>query len=478
MNTHHRAWRIGSLMLRAFITHVGAIRSKATDLAALITLLTVASLPSTASAANPVLPGYNADPAMYYFAGKYWIYPTAQEVNSYSQFHAFSSPDMVNWTDEGVVLNSQNVPWTGTKDCWAPAVAFRNNTYYFYFSVDGSGSDSKIGVATGPTPKGPFTDALGQALIYTTVSPHSCEAIDPSVFIDDDGQAYLAYGGMWGWKPGIVKLNADMISLNGTSTIFMSGFTGYTEGPCLTKRNGIYYLSYSSGQWFDGTYNVRYSTASSPMGPWTYKGQIMVSDATRKGPGGHTFMQVPNSNHWRICYHYWDAAMSARHTAIDYLGYNSDGTIRQIIMTGGNGLGDNRTFRIRNRHSGHVLGALTGNANSTPLTQDPWAGGTNQDWVARSAGSGQYCFTGVASSRAVDVPGWTTADTQLKLWDYNASAAQKFTVAATSDGFCRLTNVNSGKVMEVLNQSTASGAAVYQSTWWGGNNQQWMLLQK
>ncbi len=204
----------------------------------------------------------------------------------------------------------------------------------------------------------------------------------------------------------------------------------------------------------------------------------MVSDATRKGPGGHTFMQVPNSSHWRICYHYWDAGMSARHTAIDYLGYNSDGTIRQIIMTGGNGLGDNRTFRLRNRHSGHVLGALTGNANSTPLTQDPWAGGTNQDWVARSAGSGQYCFTGVASSRAVDVPGWTTADTQLKLWDYNASAAQKFTVAATSDGFCRLTNVNSGKVMEVLNQSTASGAAVYQSTWWGGNNQQWMLLQK
>lgn len=192
MNILHRAWRIGSLMLRAFVTCEFVIKPKAIALAALTTL-TVALLPSPALAANPVLPGYNADPSMYYFAGKYWIYPTAQEVNSYSQFHAFSSPDMITWTDEGVVLNSQNVSWTGTMDCWAPAVAFRNNTYYFYFSVDGSGSDSKIGVATGPTSKGPFTDALGQALVYTSISPHSCEAIDPSVFIDDDGQS--------GWAP-------------------------------------------------------------------------------------------------------------------------------------------------------------------------------------------------------------------------------------------------------------------------------------
>lgn len=321
---------------RLFGDLLDSATATAAALAALVIPLTAVWLPAPAQAANPVLPGYQADPTMNYFAGKYWIYTTAHEVNSYSSFHAYSSADMVNWVDEGEVLNSQNVSWAGTKDCWAPAVAFRNNKYYFYFSVDGSGSDSKIGVAVGTSPKGPFTDALGQALVYTkTTTPGTCEAIDPSVFIDDDGQAYLAYGGMWGWKPGIVKLNPDMISLNGSPVIFMSGFTSYTEGPCLTKRNGIYYLSYSSGKWYDGTYNVRYSTASSPLGPWTYRGQIMVSDTRRKGPGGHSFFQVPNTDTWKIVYHYWDPLMSARHTSIDSFGYNADGTIQPITMTGG-----------------------------------------------------------------------------------------------------------------------------------------------
>lgn len=142
------------------------------------------------------------------------------------------------------------------------------------------------------------------------------------------------------------------------------------------------------------------------------------------------------------------------------------------------GLADNRTFRIQARHSGKCLDAYYAlTANGTQLATSTYNGGANVKWVAHNRGGNQYCFTGVQSGRAVDVPGWATADIQLHLWDYFANGAQTFTCTGTDNGYHQVTNVNSGKVWDVYYAGTGEGTPVYQSTWWGGWNQQWSFLQ-
>lgn len=309
-------------------------------LMAFATLLTVMLLPSSALAiaTNPILPGYHADPYAQYFAGKYWIYPTSELSGSQpgSKFRAFSSVDLNTWVDEGQILDlGPNVSWADTNG-WAPSVAFRNNQYYFYFSAGGvgGGQNSKIGVAVGSSPKGPFTD-IGAPLVASKTTSPTIEAIDPHVFVDTDGQAYMYYGGSWGTSLAIQKLNSNMRTLNGAVSIVTPA--NFTEGAFMSKRNGVYYMSYSNGAWNNDTYNVRYATSTSPMGPWTYRGQILSSDATHKGPGHHSFLQVPNTDTWYIVYHYWDTAFSARHVAMDSLKFNADGTIQPVVMTGAGG---------------------------------------------------------------------------------------------------------------------------------------------
>jgi predicted alpha-1,6-mannanase (GH76 family) len=168
--------------------------------------------------------------------------------------------------------------------------------------------------------------------------------------------------------------------------------------------------------------------------------------------------KTPNSNN----FYSWDTIS----TAVALQVVPADG-VETMLYSGG-------TYGLMARHSGKYLdayGALT--ANGTQLAQSTWNGGNNQKWEAQNLGGNQFAFKGVQSGRAVDVPGWATADIQLALWDYNGSAAQSWTVTATDSGYFKLANVNSGKVMDVYMQSTADGVGVYQSTWWAGGNQQW-----
>ena len=150
--------------------------------------------------------------------------------------------------------------------------------------------------------------------------------------IDSDGKAYLYYGGSAGANLGIQQLNTNtMTSFSAPLNVITP--PGFTEAAFMSKRNGIYYISYSNGNWQNNTYNVRYATAPSPLGPWTYKGQILAPDSLHKGPGSHAFLQVPDTDIWYICYHYWDSVYSTRHVALDSIYYNPDGTIKPIAMT-------------------------------------------------------------------------------------------------------------------------------------------------
>lgn len=334
-------------------------------------LLTVALLPSSAFAltnSNPILPGYHADPYVNFFAGRYWIYPTAEREGTQpgGKFHAFSSTDLNTWIDEGTILDlGPDVSWADTNG-WAPSVVYRNNLYYFYYSAGGvgGGQNSHIGVAVGSTPKGPFVD-IGAPLVASKTTSPTIEAIDPHVFIDTDGQAYLYYGGSWGTSMGIQRLNSNMTSLSGSLSIVTPSY--FTEGAFMSKRNGMYTISYSNGTWYNDTYNVRYATASSPLGPWTYRGQILSSDANHKGPGHHSLLQVPNTDTWYIVYHYWDTAFSARHVAIDVLSYNADGTIRPVSMTGGGTINRWLSSNIAGNYVRHMNGRGRIDPNVTPL---------------------------------------------------------------------------------------------------------------
>ncbi|GCE31718.1 hypothetical protein KDA_72020 [Dictyobacter alpinus] len=277
---------------------------------------------SAASSGNPILPGNQADPSVRIFEGKYWIYPSGFDNN---RFHAWSSTDLSNWTDEGVVLDvGPQVSWADTR-AWAPDMIYRNGKYYFYFAAD-----VQVGVAVCDSPKGPCTDS-GAPLVAAGLG--GAESIDPTVFVDDDGQAYLYSGGSaGGGRMSIFKLNADMVSVNGNQIIQTP--TNFTEGTWLSKRNGTYYLSYSNGCYCNDTYNVQYSTGSSPLGPWSYQGTILASNDVYKGPGHHAFLQYPGTDDWYIVYHrYENNDFSQRKVAIDRVNFNAQGQIQPIVMT-------------------------------------------------------------------------------------------------------------------------------------------------
>jgi hypothetical protein len=285
--------------------------------------LPYASPVSAATVGNPVLAGYQADPSVEVFDGKYYIYPTSPDNR---RFHVWSSTDFSNWTDEGVLLDiGPQVSWDQDTYPWAPDMVARNGKYYFYFSAN-----LQIGVAVCDSPAGPCTDK-GAPLVGGWIG--GVESIDPMVFIDDDGQAYLYYGGSAGnGKMGVYKLNPDMTSLDGGQIIHYP--INFTEGAFLHKRHGTYYLSYSNGRWYDSSYNVQYSTSNSPLGPWTYRGQILSSNSEDTGPGHHSFLQYSGTDDWYVVYHrHENSGGDNRRVAIDRMYFDGGGSIQPIMMT-------------------------------------------------------------------------------------------------------------------------------------------------
>lgn len=299
-------------------------------------ILFLASLPLVAMAANPVMTG--ADPHAAVIDRKMWIYPT--EPRGGGLFAAYSSLDLRTWQRSEPVLRLSEVPWVKEDGAphhyaWAPAIAERDKKFYFYYSVGPQNpTPSRIGVAVGDNPAGPFKDS-GKPLV---VGGNGFEAIDPMVFIDPKTNTpYLYAGGSSGAKLRVWELNPDMVSIK--SEIAVEQPENFTEGAFMHFRNGVYYLSYSHGRWNDSSYSVHYATAPSPTGPWTYRGPILKSDAKHQGPGHHSFVQDPRTNAWLIVYHRWESTTpnppykGGRKVAIERISYNFDNTIAPIKMT-------------------------------------------------------------------------------------------------------------------------------------------------
>jgi beta-xylosidase len=289
-------------------------------------------------AANPVMPG--ADPHALVVGDVVWIYPTWSPGRG-ERFFAFSSTDLANWQRHGPVLDFDDVAWIGddgqeVHHAWAPAVLSHEGKYHFYYSVGPQNpTPSRIGVAVGTTPDGPFHDS-GKPLL---TGGNGFEAIDPMAFADPrSGKTYLYAGGSAGATLRVFELNADLVSI--AREVPVENPPQFTEGAFMHCHDGRYYLSYSHGRWQHSSYSVHYATADSPTGPWTYRGAILTSDATRKGPGHHSFIRRPLTGEWLIVYHRWENQTGdgpyrgSRQICIDAMEYDPDGLIRPIVMTG------------------------------------------------------------------------------------------------------------------------------------------------
>lgn len=295
---------------------------------------------TSASATNPVFPGWYADPEAAIFQHQYWIYPTTSvRYAEQTRFDAFSSTDLVHWTRHDGVLRMADVPWA-KKAMWAPAMAEKDGRYYFFFAANDIQNDKEsggIGVAVADQPQGPFKDLLGHPLV--NAFHNGAQPIDPFVFHDDDGRWYLIYGG---WKhANIVALKPDFTGVQPTAdgTVWheITPSPEYVEGPMMFKRNGKYYFMWSEGGWTGPDYSVAYAIGDSPMGPFHRIGKILQQDPTiGTGAGHHSLFHVARDDSWYIVYHrhpLGDTDGNHREICIDRLTFDADGKIHPVKLT-------------------------------------------------------------------------------------------------------------------------------------------------
>lgn len=300
---------------------------------------------------NPVLEGFYADPEVLYSkkTNKFYIYPTTDGYAKWGgySFSVFSSDDLVNWSNEGVILDLSinQVSWANG-NAWAPCVEEKmidgNYKYFFYYSGNPvAGGGKQIGVAVADNPTGPFVDS-GKSLINTKPSGISSgQEIDPDVFTDPKtSKTYLYWGN--GYMAG-AELNDDMVSVKpNTVKVMTPSDNTFREGVYVFHRNDKYYFLWSQDDTGSENYKVRYGTSNSPLGAINVPSNNIViqkSIAQEIYATGHcSVVQVPGKDEWYIVYHRFrrprvDSPGNHREVCIDKLEFNKDGSIKQIIPT-------------------------------------------------------------------------------------------------------------------------------------------------
>jgi arabinoxylan arabinofuranohydrolase len=285
---------------------------------------------------------YTADPSAHVWKdGRLYVY-TSHDITPprgcdlMDQYHVFSTDDMVNWVDHGEILRASQVPW-GRKEggfMWAPDCAYKNGKYYFYFphpSETDWNNSWKIGVAVSESPIKDFK-VIGYVKGLES-------QIDPCIFVDDDGQAYIYQGGGRVCLGG--KLKENMIEVDG-GMHHMEGLEDFHEATWMHKYKGKYYLSYSDNHdehdndGVKGDNRMRYAISDNPLGPFKYMGIFMEPTDSYTNHGSI----VEYKGQWFAFYH--NSALSAakgefndwlRSVCVDKLFYNPDGSIQLVKQT-------------------------------------------------------------------------------------------------------------------------------------------------
>lgn len=292
-----------------------------------------------ATSGNPIFPGWYADPEAKVFGKEFWIYPTYSA--RYEQqffFDAFSSPDLVHWTKHSHVMDTNGVPWAH-RAVWAPAVAEMDGRYFIFFGANDIQNDQQlggIGVAMADKPDGPFKDYLGKPLVDKF--HNGAQPIDPFVFRDNDGQAYLIYGG---WRHcNICRLKNDFTGFEpfADGTLFKEITPkGYVEGSVMFRRGDKYYFMWSEGGWTGPNYSVAYAMADAPTGPFTRIGKILQQDPkVATGAGHHSVIKLPGKEIYYIVYHrrpLGETDGNHRVTCIDRMEFDDQGFIKPVKIT-------------------------------------------------------------------------------------------------------------------------------------------------
>ena len=289
---------------------------------------------------NPIINHFEAaDPEVAFVNNKYYIYPT-DNTKPQAGFDVWSSDNLKDWKNEGPILTAEDVSFAKSR-YWAPGFAERNGRYYFYFSAH-----DRIGVGVSNSPTGPFKEALGKPLV-----PYQADlsTIDPMAFIDDDGQAYLYWGAVPGsWRRDsadviynslfVQKLKSDMVTPEGPMGFTIRSTDDHIEGSFVFKRNGIYYLMYSAGNYNakaddPHAYRVEYATANSPLGPFE-KGKnspVLISDGNigMASPGHNSVLHLPGTDDWYMVYHAHNGDVKRR-VFISKMEFDENGQIKKV----------------------------------------------------------------------------------------------------------------------------------------------------
>ena len=305
---------------------------------ALISILLIHA--TLAYSQNPLIRNqYSADPSARVFGDRIYVYPSHDILATEGKgrvgwfcmedYHVFSSANLIDWTDHGVIVQQNKIPWVrpNSFSMWAPDCIYRNGKYYFYFPTSPKdtvsyGRGFTIGVAIADKPEGPY---------IPEVTPiKGVHGIDPNVFVDKDGQAYLY------WSAGNIyaaMLKDNMLELaSEVKTLGELPSKGLKEGPYLFERNGIYYLTYPHVE--NKTERLEYAIGDNPLGPFKVTGVIMDESPTSCWTNHHSIIQFKNQ--WYLFYHHNDYSPKfdkARSVRADSLFFNPDGTIKKVIPT-------------------------------------------------------------------------------------------------------------------------------------------------
>lgn len=379
---------------RLRFNRLNSLRSKMAQL--FIGCVSTLGMASVSQADNPIISHtYTADPAARVFNGRMYVLTSHDQDNAtdYStlvDYNLISSDDMVNWQDHGIVFNvRKDTKWA--KLAYAPDWVLKDNKYFLFFP---DGADA-IGVAVADKPEGPYKDYLGKPLIdRKTPNADVKWLFDPGVFIDDDGRAYVYFGG--GGGPGsarVIEVSSDFKSVKGPAIAIEPPH--FFEAPYVHKRNGIYYYSYSTDP--DSKIRIDYMTSDKPTSGFKHRGTVIPNPWEDNGNNNHQSI-IQWGNQWYIFYHNRAIANERgksdyqRSINVDLLTYNADGSIN--ATAGRQGVPQLKNFNPFNlveaetidKESGGIEVERFGEALAVTFTDNSWIRVAKVDFETGAAG--------------------------------------------------------------------------------------------
>lgn len=443
--------------------------------AAWVALLTLFAVLPRLLADYPIVSHrYLADPGAMVHEGRVYVYCSNDDENSTAGGYVMksivcvSSSDLKNWTDHEIVFQvPANASWAGNS--WAPAAIERDGAFFLYFGNGASG----IGVATSASPTGPFVDPLGGSLVNSN-TPGVLPAanmwlFDPAVFIDDDGQAYLYFGGNGESNVRIIRLNRDMISTSGSAIALTVPY--FFEAAWMHKRNGVYYFSYSTNT--PNGLRIDYLTSSSPVSDFVYRGVVAGQPPSNNNNNHAAIFELNGA--WYHVYHNRIVATQAgiptvyrRNIAIEALDYNADGTIRPVAYTT-DGVTQAGPLDPYARVEAETMNAQSG------VETEPCSEGGLQvheidegDWIrirgVDFGSSGASVFAARVASAA------SGGAIELRLGSVSGTLIGTLTVPATGSAqtwstvTCNVTGATG--VQDLYLKFTGSGSSLFKFNWW------------